>query len=256
MNFPVLIKTAACVEPATGTYYAVAENGVFQVRDTTIYRAVTRAEGPIPGLLPEREQLRLKCPRLPRRQVEDVLAFFAEVYRRYAGEAVVILFYRVATRDFHVAVPPQVLLGRRRHDGRWRADHAVQYGSVVRPEGFVRFGTIHSHADLPAYASGIDCDDEQYEDGLHVVFGDFGFRELSIAASFVANRVRFRLVPADVLEPCVVPKRPARADWLACVRREEDPQKGTAVASPVDEPEIRRSADAQDKEQAPAERQR
>ncbi|MFQ5668117.1 MAG: hypothetical protein ACE5I7_17015 [Candidatus Binatia bacterium] len=219
MKFPVVLKTAPGVEARASIYYVVAENGIFQVRDTPIYRAVTGATGPIPGLLPESEQLFLKCPRLPRREVEEVLAFFAEVYHRHGGEAVVLLFYRSATREFRIAVPVQVLPGQLR-DGRWRARHAVEYGAVPRPAGFVRFGTIHSHADLPAYASGVDCADEHYEDGLHIVFGDFDSPELSVAVSFVANGVRFRVVPSGVLAPWAVPHRAARADWMACIRRE------------------------------------
>jgi hypothetical protein len=226
VNFPVVLKTSTAEEPHVGLYYAVAENGIFQVRDTAIYRAVTRTLDRIPGLLPEYEHLRLKCPRLPRRPLEDVLAFFRAVYDQYRAEAVVLLFYRVETRGFHIVAPPQTLLGRRRHDGRWRADHAVQYDNVPRPAGFVRFGTIHSHADLPAYSSGTDCADEQYEDGLHVVFGDFGLQPISVAAAFVANGVRFRLPPADVLEPCEVLPRQPRSDWMACIKLEANGSEG------------------------------
>ncbi len=226
MNFPVVLKTSTAEEPHVSLYYAVAENGIFQVRDTAIYRAVTRTLDRIPGLLPEYEHLRLKCPRLPRQPLEDVLAFFRAVYEQYQAEAVVLLFYRVETREFRIIAPPQTLLGRRRHDGRWRADHAVQYDNVPRPAGFVRFGTIHSHADLPAYSSGIDCADEQYEDGLHVVFGDFGLQPISVAAAFVANGVRFRLPPAEVLEPCQVLPRQPRSDWMACIQLEAKGSEG------------------------------
>jgi hypothetical protein len=230
VNFPIVLKTPAAVPPNVTLYYEVAENGVFQVRDTPIYRAVTRAERLIPGLQPQYPHVELRFPRLPRGQVQEVLAFFAQVYRRYGAEAVVIVFYRASTREFQIGVPTQVLPGRRQADGRWRADHGVVYGGVPRPQGFVRLGTIHSHGDLPAYSSGIDCADEQFEDGLHIVFGDFGYRRLSIAASFVANGARFSLAPADVLEPCLVPDHPARPEWMARVKRERD------VASPAAPP--------------------
>jgi proteasome lid subunit RPN8/RPN11 len=222
MIFPIVLKMPGQPAPAAALYYEVAENGVFQVRETAVYRAVTRVDGPIPSLAAEREHVVLRFPRLPRRTVPDVLAFFAEVHRRHDGEAMVLLFYRGETREFRIGVPPQTIPGRRRFDGRWRADHAVIYGTVARPDGFVRLGTIHSHADLPAYSSGVDCADERYEDGLHIVFGDFHRRELSIAAAFAAGGVRFRLAPRDVLEPCTVPGRPARPEWMAQVRRAAD----------------------------------
>jgi hypothetical protein len=222
MNFPIVLKTPGHTEPDAGLYYLVADNGIFQVRDTPMYRAVTRTPGPVPGLRPEYERVQLKFPRLRRRQMEDVLAFFKEVYDRDRAEAIVVLFYRLATREFHLVAPPQTLLGHRRYDGRWRADHGLRYENVPRPQGCVRFGTIHSHADLPAYSSGTDCADEQFEDGLHVVVGDFGYRELSIAAAFVVNGARFRLAPAEVVEPCKLPQRRARPEWMACIKREGD----------------------------------
>lgn len=220
MNFPVILKTPGHERPSASLYYEVAENGLFQVRNTALYRAVTRAPGPLPGLQPEYERLQLDFPPLPTRLLQDVIAFFAEVYRRYAGEAVVILFYRVETREHRVGVPPQTLPGRRQFDGNWRAHHALYYGHATRPNGFLRLGTIHSHADLPAYSSAVDCADEQFEDGLHVVFGDFHRRNLSRCASFVVNGVRFPLRPVDVLEPVSVPARPARPEWMKRIQLE------------------------------------
>lgn len=220
MNFPVIIKTPGHQRPSTSLYYEVAENGLFQVRHTALYRAVTRVAGPLPGLLPEYERLQLDFPPLPTRLLQEVVAFFAEVYRRYEGEAVVVLFYRVDTREHCVGVPPQTLAGRRQFDGKWRAHHAVRYGNVTRPTGFLRLGTIHSHADLPAYSSAVDCADEQFEDGLHVVFGDFHRRDLSRCASFVVNGVRFPLRADDVLEPVSFQKRPARPEWMRRIQIE------------------------------------
>jgi hypothetical protein len=227
MIFPVVLKTRVYVEPRAAIHYRIAENGAFQVTDAETHRAVTRVKGPVPGLVPEEEHVCLKFPRVPRAQVEEVVAFFEEAYRRWKGEAMVLVFYRAATREFRIAVPYQTLPGRRRHDGRWQADHAVRYGTVERPAECVRLGTIHSHGELAAYASGQDCADEQYEDGLHVVFGSFAAREPSVSASFVANGVRFVLEPADVLEPWGRSARPARPDWLARVAPEEEEHADT-----------------------------
>jgi hypothetical protein len=225
-TFPVVLRAPGVSPPACSLYYEVAANGVFQVRDTPLYRAVTRAGDLVPGLLPERERLRLKCPRLPRADVEELLVFFDAVYRRHRGEAVALLFFCAETMQYRVAVPPQWLVGRRGHDGRWRADYALRYGGALRPPGFVRLGTVHSHADLPAYASGVDAADESFEDGLHVVFGDFGSERLSVVAAFVANGVRFRLDAEEVLEPGVLYARPPRSDWMSRVQRVSREQLG------------------------------
>ena len=230
MTFPVVLKTAVQVEPRAAIYYEIAANGTYQVRTTPLYRAVTRAEGPVPGLVPESEHLLLRVPPLARADIEDVLAFFDEAYRRYRGEAIVLLFYRDATREYRIDAPPQTLPGRQWRDGRWCSDrHAIRYRTVARPAGFIRFGSIHSHAELPAYASSQDCADESHEDGLHIVFGGFGTAELSVVASFVANGVRFALPAADVLEPHARPEHAARPEWMPRLTREDDEYEGDMV---------------------------
>lgn len=78
---------------------------------------------------------------------------------------------------------------------------AVSYGSVTRPAGHIRCGSIHSHAELGAYPSHTDCNDELDEDGLHVVIGDFGKAALSMSAAFAVAGRRFAVDLKDVLEP-------------------------------------------------------
>jgi proteasome lid subunit RPN8/RPN11 len=221
VRFPIVLKTRARYRAPARLFYEVAANGIFQVRDTGIFRSVTQAEVEVPGLLASQEEVVLRFPRLPAWLLEDVLAFFREAYRQHGGEAIVILFYRPEDREFRAEAPSQSIPGYRDGAGVFRAHHQLRYGQVERPEGFVRMGSIHSHAQSPAYASAVDCADEQGEDGLHVVFGDVDLSRPSRSACFVSNGVRFQLEPDRVLEPCEVPMRPARADWMARLRREE-----------------------------------
>jgi hypothetical protein len=236
MNFPVVLKKPDTVEPSAKIHYEVASNGLFQVRKTVFYRVVTRTEGPIPGLLPEKERLELRCPRLPAALLEKVLAFFLEVYRVHRGEAVVILFYDPESQRFRVGVPPQTIPGYFRVDGRWQPLYRLNYEGVKSPPGFLRLGTIHSHGDMHAYSSSVDCDDERYEDGLHIVFGNLDRPVLSRSAAFAANGVRFPLDPDAVLEPASARASTARPDWMARVKRGEwwnSAKRVTASAYPV-----------------------
>jgi hypothetical protein len=121
-----------------------------------------------------------------------------------------------------VDVPPQRIPGYRDFRGNLRAYLRLDYGTVPRPEGFVPFGTVHSHAEFSAYSSGVDCDDERLRgDGLHVVYGHFGRETLSRSASFVVNGRRFKLDPERVLPDCPVPRRPPPREWMERVRFEE-----------------------------------
>ena len=222
MRFPILLKDGQAAKPEDDSlYYVVASNGIFQVRNTPGYRAVTRACGDTPGLESEHERLDLLCPPLPHDLIDDVLAFFCDVYRRYGGEAIVILFYRPETREFRARAPEQTISRYRGWDGSWRVVQRLDYEHVDRPAGFLRFGSIHSHGAGPAYASHTDCADEQFEDGLHVVVGDLDRGRQSRSAAFVANGVRFDLHPDQVFAARPLPDASARDAWMERVKRIE-----------------------------------
>ena len=228
LHFPVVVKTRDGGSPEevearkSRIHYMLAARGVFQVRDLSTHRSVTLVSGVIPGLPDQEESIELRVPRLPRPLIEDTLAFFSEVYQRYAGEAIVILFYDPTTRTFQMGVPPQRISGYVDYYGRrWTGSH-LDYEGLALPKGTVRFGTIHSHASMMAYASHTDCKDERYEDGLHIVFGSFKSHEISRSACFVAAGRRFTLDPDSVLEPCAVPERGAPAGWMDQVEYVEE----------------------------------
>ena len=88
MKFPIVLKDSPDLEPPGRLYYEVASNGVFQVKDTQTFHAVTRVTRDVPGLQPSQERLWMKFPPLPVGLVEEMLAFFGEVNERWAGEAV------------------------------------------------------------------------------------------------------------------------------------------------------------------------
>lgn len=221
MNFPVLLKTDPDVRSDEAIYYLVAANGLFQVRRTESYEAVTRVTGTVPGLCEQEEYVELDIPLLPRALVRRVLAFFRAVYERYSGEAIVILFYQPETCTYRVVAPPQQIPGYWTWDRRWRAYLKLSYREVERPAGYLRFGTIHSHAEFAACASDTDWADERFGDGLHIVFGHMDRAEPSRSACFVANAARFPLDADDVMARCDVPQAAPEPSWMAQVSRIE-----------------------------------
>lgn len=224
MRFPVVLKTTEGFAEPGNLYYLVASNGVFQVRNTPTHRSITRAERDIPDLLAETPRVDLLFPVLPSSLLEAVIAFFNEVYWCYRGEAIVILFFDPRTQEYRAEVPPQKISGYYDSRGRWVADYHLDYGRVERPDGLMRFGTIHSHASLAAYSSEVDCEDEKFEDGLHVVYGSFASDELTRSASFVSNGQRFRVNADDVLETWAVPRCKVPVGWMEQVECIEEPE--------------------------------
>jgi hypothetical protein len=195
-----VIKYPGSEPLADPLHYVVAENGLFQVRRGRGYRAVLRVDS-IPGLHSEQERLEFDFPRLPSLLLEQVLSFFTEVWRVHRTEAIALLYYDGGS-EFRALVPRQRCHGWEESGAASYALHGVRYEVPPRPEGFVRFGSIHSHGDLPAYASQVDEDDERLQgDGLHVVFGDVDRPLPSQSAAFSVGGARFALHPDEVLEP-------------------------------------------------------
>ncbi len=207
---PLHLKTTEFTEPAAPLYYLVAANGMFLVKKSALFASITSAPS-VPALARQSESLRLSFPKIPRRILEPVYGFFCEVYRKWDGEAIVLLYYSPEQETFRVGVPPQTLF-RYRRCGEWRTEMRLTYGHYPRPEGFLKLGDAHSHGDMPAFFSYTDDRDDR-EDGLRITIGRLDRRTPDISASFVVSGTRFLLKPEETLEGFSAPLTPPR-QWL------------------------------------------
>ena len=219
---PVYLKTdsRSADDPI---YYVVAANGTFLVRRTALFTATTRVNEII-GLESHDEQISLSFQKVPRVAMEQILGFFTWVYRRWDGEAIVFLYYHPDRGEFRVEVPRQTL-PRFRSGQRWHTAGHVEYGSVERPDGFLKLGDAHSHADSPAFFSKTDDHDDQ-EDGLRIVVGRLDVATVEMCASFVVSGCRFSIAADDVVEIPSDPFSPAPPpeEWTRrVVCRDETP---------------------------------
>jgi hypothetical protein len=214
--FPIVVKDAAFHPPPAAAYYVVAANGLFLVRDTPLFSATVPVDRGVPGLQEQDAGLRLCVPRLPRVLVAAALGFFRDVYQRWRGEAILIMFYDPAQGRFAFRAPPQRITGRVEH-GRFRADLRLDYRACDRPgTGYVKLGTFHSHGNAGPWHSSIDIHDELYEAGLHITAGYVDSPRPEFAAAFVVGRTRFTVPVADVLPSACAARRPPRS-WIAQV---------------------------------------
>lgn len=219
--FPIYLKGKEFQEPEDPIYYLIAGNGIFLVKRMGLYSAATKVDGIAPVLSPHSEQLALRIPKIPRLLVRAILGFFRAAFRWHGGEAIVFLYYSEKKASFCVRVPPQ-RVHRRVYGHRTYTDGHVDYDTCPRPDGFVKLGTLHSHADMLAFHSHTDHCDERYEDGLHITIGRIDTKRPDISASFVVNGVRFKVHPIDVLEDSAgVPLEPPPS-WMlkiTCIDR-------------------------------------
>jgi PRTRC genetic system protein A len=220
---PVFFKTEAFSKPESTLYFLIAKNGLFVACKTNLYTSVTRASRPN-GLMDQEQALALHFPKIPRDIMEQVLGFFEAVYKKWEGEAIVFLFYNTTNKAFRIGVPAQTLF-RYKSVGRWRTEMRIEYESAPRPPGFIKLGDIHSHADLPAFFSCAD-DNDDAEDGLRIVIGKLDRSAPDIRASFVVGRTRFVLAPNDIVEEFSRTMTPPQ-EWLEKVFLREEIDDGT-----------------------------
>ncbi len=201
--FPVAVKDGAFRAPAAPSYYVLAANGLFLVRRTELFTACVPVAGGVPGLLPQEAELHLALPRLPRVLLERAVTFFRDLWQKFEGEGIVVLFLAPPVGErparYALAAPPQRLRGRF-EGGRFRAELRLDYGACERPgPEFRKLGTIHSHGSFGPRHSVIDAHDELYETGLHVTAGYVDSARPEFEASFVVGRTRFAVPVEQVL---------------------------------------------------------
>lgn len=216
--FPIYLKEDGFKEPDDPIYYLVTRDGLFQVKRNLLFHARTKVRG-LNWLMPEQESARLQLPPIPATVLAEIVAFFREVFRLHRAEAVVLLYFNQEDGRYELKIPKQQVAG-----GHCR------YEIGPTPPGWVRVGTIHSHAAADAFHSELDDEDERHDDGLHMTVGNLD-GDASVVCSLVVDGRRFPLDPSDVLDnasqgpPSVEIREPTlQVVDLETVPRDSDPE--------------------------------
>ncbi len=219
--FSVYLKEDGFKEPDDPIYYLVTRDGLFQVKRNLLFHARTKIRG-LSWLMPEREGARLQLPPVPAAILAEIVAFFQEVFLAHRAEAVVLLYFNQREKRYELKIPKQQVAG-----GHCR------YEIGPTPAGWLRAGTIHSHAAADAFHSELDDEDERHDDGLHVTIGNLD-GEVSVACSLVVDGRRFTLKPSDVFEDAVpgTPAVEARERTLQVVDIEAAPRDSDPEGRP------------------------
>jgi len=133
---------------------------------------------------------KMDIPKIPGDLFGKICKFFKDVYEKFRGEAVVVLYYSTKNKRYKVYVPKQEVTGA-----------SVKY-NLEHPsfKDYQQVGTIHSHANFSAFHSGVDDKDEEHFDGIHITIGNVVDENPSISASIVANGTRFPVSPIDYID--------------------------------------------------------
>jgi len=215
---PIYLKDQDFTPPDDPIYYLLSRDGLFLVKRTPFFEATVPAPG-IPWLQSQGTRVRIHAPALPAGLLLQCLAFFRAVYQRHRSEAVVLLGWREATRDYELVVPHQTV-------GGGHCDYEIK----EFPAGLVRLGTIHSHAGVEAFHSERDINDERFEDGFHFTVGNID-GDITLSCAVVVQGYRGQLPPEQMFSPYPIPweAAPAPQGWDQTVD-----QKVTPLPRPIE----------------------
>lgn len=213
--FNTYLHTEEFQKPDENIFFMAARNGLFKGLNNPFYEAVVPAKSAKPTDCVPR--FKLKLPKLPFAMLQEIDAFFAAVYEKYKGEAIVLLAASPARNEWRVVCPKQVTKGL-----------AVSYtlpDPIGLPDDFKIFGSIHSHAGISAFHSGTDTSDEHNSDGLHAVLGHYDRPQRDMCACMVIHGHRFGLKVEDWLEMPGLGGAPVEQTWFDSVSGYEPPPR-------------------------------
>jgi hypothetical protein len=144
---------------------------IFKVVSTIISRSVTVATEQELGLDVVSISAEYTLPRIPFEMVQKMDDFFRAVEDKHGTESIVLLTYDPTFFGLEnegdgwgVLVPDQT---------NTAADCAYDHESIAKekPEHVYLVGSVHSHPNMPAFASGTDHKDQADFPGIHITYG-------------------------------------------------------------------------------------
>jgi len=135
----------------------------------------SKISGFVPAIhtkLAEEPKLSVNVGKITLTQWRSVVSFFNEINKKEKSEAQVRLFYSDEKQDWKIWAFPQksntgMTTSELPEDPEWNE----QWNSVTENGLYYQWGTIHSHCNAGAFASGTDKNDEANNPGLHITIG-------------------------------------------------------------------------------------
>lgn len=213
IQYPFFVKDKNFKEPNLPFYYLLSSDGLFLVKNFSTYRAVIKMEKGLPWLENHTEELNIKIPKISSHTMEKVAGFFYVVFRLYQSEAIALLYYSQKKQSFKIVIPKQQIEVRTIANSTYSV-YGLDYTLESTPVHYIRVGTIHSHADLPAFYSYTDEHDSRFDDSLNIVIGNVNRKKPTFSACFIVNGRKFDMNPPDIIEGFKQPLLPVPRNWI------------------------------------------
>jgi len=142
--------------------------GVFKVVKSIVGRAVCETDEDLgKQFVSFEDEAEYSMPPIPFRLVEKMDEFFRLIHAQHGTESIVILTYDPilgGSEGWGILVPEQTNTAAH---CKYDPDSIVN----LKEEHVIVVGSVHSHPEMSAYASGTDHEDQADFDGVHITFG-------------------------------------------------------------------------------------
>ena len=205
--------------------YVVSKKGVHVKQKNFLYEGFFEMKEP-PFLGDIDEGISSNELKIPYQLFLSIEGFFDDTYKKHKSEAAVLLYYHHEQKKWAYCVPQQTVSGASvEYDIAKGATYVVEDNLEVGldnlpGEGWCQVGSIHSHASMSAFHSGVDDKDEFGFDGIHITIGGFNKPIHEYACRVMFGKKDFKKSLEDVVDcPTVSGRRPG--DLLARVAEPE-----------------------------------
>ncbi|MCK9279151.1 MAG: hypothetical protein M0P71_00785 [Melioribacteraceae bacterium] len=168
--------------------YVIAKDGNYIKRKNFLYSALFKIEkNPLLGDADSSMVTFDSTIKIPLEIFKGIERLFSEIYKKHQSEAAVIL-WRNSNNDWSFQVPEQTISAA--SVSYTSAKKSLYYfnGEFVEslPAGdWKQLGSIHSHAAMGAFHSGVDDKDEYNFDGIHITIGSFNANQRTYSCRYM-----------------------------------------------------------------------
>lgn len=193
---------------STTTQNTTYHSQLFKVVNNFVGRAICEVEEDFGSeLISFKEEAHYTMPSIPRIIIDKLDEFFRLIHAKHGTESIVLLTYdttKEGPEGWGILVPEQTNTPAH---CKYDPDSIVD----LKEDHIMIVGSVHSHPEMPAYASGTDHSDQADFDGLHITYG--WQKSVSNGATqyhleLQMSGTSYTLTVDDVFENTVVHKEP------------------------------------------------
>jgi hypothetical protein len=180
-----------------------------------------------------KEEAEYSMPPIPSAMVDKLDEFFRLVHAQHGTESIVMLTFdptRAGSEGWGILVPEQT-------NTPSHCKYDPDSVAALKEDHVIIVGSVHSHPEMSAYASGTDHEDQADFDGLHITFGwqksvNNGMTQYHVELQMGGSN--YILDVEDVFESFKIEKDPDPevVEWTSKVKKSSAPASGAYNTTP------------------------